>query len=354
MRTIRIDTAKSYDVVIGRGLLAEAGTRIRETCGPAACMLVSDDRVFALYGEAVKKSLEEAGIRTAVFTFPHGEASKTLATYAALLEELCVQRITRSDLIVALGGGVTGDLAGFAAATYRRGIPCVQIPTSLLAMVDSSVGGKTAVDLAHGKNMAGAFLQPSLVLCDTDTLSTLPEEEYACGCAEIIKYAMIESEAFFESLERTPVRCQEEEVIAACVDMKRKYVTQDEFDRGVRMFLNFGHTFGHAAEACSGFSILHGQGVAMGMAAVTRAAVKRGLCAPEVSARLEALLMRYGLPTETPYPANRLLSSALSDKKARGGTVSLIVPRAVGRCVIRPVPGEELLSWMTDGGIAAG
>ncbi len=352
MKCVHIDASKSYDVLIGGGLADETGTRVRDLLKPASCMLAADDRVYSLYGERVRQSLEQAGIRTAVFTFPHGEQSKNLSTYRRLLEQMCAERITRTDIVAALGGGVTGDMAGFAAATYQRGIRFVQIPTTLLAMVDSSVGGKTAVDLEHGKNMAGAFCQPSLVLCDTETLETLPPEEYACGCAEIIKYAMIESEEFFDSLDKTPVRKQAEEVISACVAMKRDYVMKDEFDTGVRIFLNFGHTFGHAVEACSDFSILHGEGVAMGMAAMTRAAAARGLCPASAAERLESLLKKYHLPTEVPYTCSQLISAALSDKKAQGGTVRLVVPERIGKCFVETIRKEDLASWMRDGGIA--
>ncbi|MGI5832303.1 MAG: 3-dehydroquinate synthase [Thermoguttaceae bacterium] len=352
MKKVHIDASKSYDVLIGAGLTREVGPRVKSLLDPAACMLAADDRVYELYGESVRRNLENAKIRTVTFTFPHGEQSKNLTTYKALLETMCERQITRTDIVVALGGGVTGDMAGFAAASYQRGIRFVQVPTTLLAMVDSSVGGKTAVDLDGGKNMVGAFCQPSLVLCDTDTLETLPPEEYACGCAEVIKYAMIESEDFFRNLEEKPISEQAEEVIATSVGMKRDYVTRDEFDTGDRVFLNFGHTFGHAIEARSGFSILHGQGVAMGMAAITRAAVKRGLCAPEVEARLTALLKQYALPTEVPYTADELISAALSDKKARGETIRLVVPEKIGRCRVETIPKESLKTWMREGGIA--
>lgn len=351
MKSVRIDASKSYDVLIAPGLVAETGGRVKVLLNPASCVVVADDRVYSLYGEDVRQSLESASIRTTVFTFPHGERNKTLATYERLLEQMCADRITRSDVVVALGGGVTGDMAGFAAATYQRGIRFIQIPTTLLAMVDSSVGGKTAVDLRHGKNMVGAFCQPSLVLCDTKTLDTLPPEEFACGCAEIVKYAMIESEEFFDSLDRTPVAEQLESVISACVTMKRDYVNRDEFDTGDRIFLNFGHTFGHAIEACSDFSILHGEGVAIGMAAITRAAVTRGICPESVLTRLISLLEKYNLPTVSPYTCRQLISAALSDKKAQGETIRLVVPERIGKCLVEKIPKGDLKSWMCDGGI---
>ena len=351
MKSVRINASKSYDVLIAPGLTAETGARVKALLNPASCVVVADDRVYGLYGEDVRQSLESASIRTTVFTFPHGERSKTLATYKRLLEQMCTDRITRSDVVVALGGGVTGDMAGFAAATYQRGIRFIQIPTTLLAMVDSSVGGKTAVDLRHGKNMVGAFCQPLLVLCDTKTLATLPPEEFACGCAEIVKYAMIESEEFFDSLDKMPIAEQLESVISTCVTMKRDYVNRDEFDTGDRIFLNFGHTFGHAIEACSNFSILHGEGVAIGMTAITRAAVTRGICPESVLARLTSLLKKYNLPTVSPYTCRQLISAALSDKKMQGETIRLIVPERIGKCFVEKIPQENLKSWMCDGGI---
>ena len=352
MKAIRIDASRSYDVVISSGLLAEAGRRIAALTGKVRAMVVSDDRVFSLYGETLTDSLRDAGLEPAQFVFPQGESEKNLATYGLLLEELCRLRFTRSDLIVALGGGVVGDLAGFAAATYQRGIPFVQLPTTLLAAVDASVGGKTAVDLAGGKNQAGAFYQPALVLCDTDCLRTLTEEEYRCGCAEIIKYAMIGSPELFEELAQTPVRDRYEDVIAACVAMKRDFVQADEYDTGARMLLNFGHSFGHAAEKCSGYTLPHGLAVAMGMAAMTRSAAKAGLCSPETAETLEGLLRAYELPTALPYSAEALAEAARADKKAAGDRLRIVVPEAVGRCRIQSIPAGDILLWLKRGGAA--
>ncbi len=349
--TIHIPASTPYDVVISRGLLAESGQRIRSLSKASSAVIVSDDTVFSLYGEQVRSSLEAAGFRVGSFVFPHGEAHKTVSTWKDCLEALISFRLTRSDLLVALGGGVVGDLAGFAAACYQRGIPFVQIPTTLLAMVDSSVGGKTAVDLDHGKNMVGAFHQPALVLCDPDTLSTLPEEEYRCGCAEIIKYAVLGSRPFFDQLKNTPVRDQYESVIRTCVEMKRDFVMEDEFDTGLRMKLNLGHTFGHAAEACSRFSILHGQGVAIGMAVIARAACARGLLSGEDRDALLSILGEYGLPREASWSAEDMAAAAASDKKAAGASVRLIVPRSIGLCEIQKVPASDLLLWLRQGGV---
>ena len=246
---------------------------------------------------------------------------------------------------------MVGDLAGFAAATYLRGIRFIQVPTTLLAMVDSSVGGKTAVDLDGGKNQAGAFWQPSLVVCDCDVLDTLPEREYRCGCAEVIKYGLLNNAPFFNDLMETPAKEQYEHVISTCVEMKKQVVLSDEFDRGERQKLNLGHTIGHAVEQCSGFTLLHGECVAIGMAVITRAAVKKGFCARETLDAVEKILKLYGLPDKTDYSADKLLDVALSDKKVANGNISLIVPEAVGKCSILPVPAEALREWMQAGGI---
>ena len=351
MKTVTVSASRSYDVLIGRGLLDEAGERVRAVSKAETAVIVAGDRVWPLYGERVRRSLERAGFRVLSYVIPHGEQHKTLETWGALLNFLCDQHLTRSDLLVALGGGVTGDLTGFAAACYQRGCDYVQIPTTLLAMVDSSVGGKTAVDLPGGKNQAGAFYQPLLVLCDPDTLSTLPEEELRCGCAEVVKYGMLGDEDFFESLRDTPVREQAETVIERCVAMKRDIVREDEFDTGLRRLLNLGHSFGHAAEKCSGYTILHGQGVAIGMALITRAAAARGICPPETVERLCSLLAVCGLPTECPYGLEEMAEAVLSDKKRSGSTMHLVVPEAVGRCRVEAVPVEEIPLWLRQGGL---
>lgn len=318
MRSIHIKASREYDVLVERGLLDRAGELLREVSAPGMAAIVSDDTVYALYGERTVKALEKAGYRVHSFTFPAGEGSKNLSTYADVLHFLGEHRFSRSDVVVALGGGVVGDLAGFAAATYQRGMGFAQIPTTLLAAVDSSVGGKTAVDLPTGKNQAGSFYQPCIVICDPNTLETLPEEQYRCGCAEIIKYSMLGNAAFFEELYKTPVREQYEHVIEVCVQMKRDIVGADEYDLGRRRTLNLGHTFGHAVEQCSDFSLLHGEAVAIGMATVTRAAVKRGICGEETLARLLDILHRYGLPTETGYELDKLYEAELVDKKISG------------------------------------
>jgi len=351
LTTIRVTASRAYDVIIEAGLLDRAGEFAKNAFDLCTVAVVSDDRVFALYGQRVLRSFEKAGFRAISYVFPHGEQSKTLATYGKVMNFLCEQRLTRGDAVIALGGGVVGDLAGFAAATYQRGVAFMQIPTTLLAMVDSSVGGKTAVDLDAGKNQAGCFYQPSLVLCDPQTLHTLPEEEYRCGCAEVIKYGVLGNEPFFRELEEKQIREQEEHVIETCVAMKRDIVADDEFDLGQRRLLNLGHSIGHAIEACSGFTLLHGQAVAIGMAIIARAAAQKGCCAADVPARIEKILRAYGLPTKTDYPLDALCAAAGTDKKLIGATMHLVVPYAVGDCRVVSVPASEMREWMRAGGV---
>ena len=350
MKTVHIDASRSYDVRIGRGLLADCGRQIAERVRCASAAVVADDTVYALYGERVCASLEAAGVRTVCYVFPHGEKSKNLLEYAKILNFLAENRVTRADALIALGGGVTGDLGGFAAATYLRGIPFVQLPTTLLAAVDSSVGGKTAVDLPAGKNLAGAFYQPELVLCDLDTLDSLPREIFLDGCAEVIKYAVLGSRELFALLADIPSGKGLEEVTARCVEMKRDFVQSDELDRGARQMLNLGHTFGHAVEASSRFTLSHGKSVAIGMAMILRAACSRGLCSAETRDAVIALLQRYGLPTECPYPADMLLGALSADKKIFGTRLNLVVPTDIGACRLLPVGVDELSGWLRDGG----
>ena len=351
MIRIPVEASRSYEVLIERGLLARCGEAVRTVTRAQTAVLVAGRNVYPLYGETVVRSLERAGLRVLTFLLEPGEGSKTLETYGRLLSFLSENRLTRSDVLIALGGGVTGDLTGFAAATYQRGVDFIQIPTTLLAMVDSSVGGKTAVDLPSGKNQVGAFWQPAAVLCDPDTLRTLPEEEYRCGSAEVLKYGVLRNAAFYEELLRLPIRGQAEHVIETCVTMKRDIVREDEYDRGTRQLLNLGHSFGHAVEACSGFTVLHGQAVAVGMALMARAAAEKGYCSDETRDAILDGLRRYGLPTETGFPLPELSAAVCTDKKRSGASMHLVVPRAIGRCEVLRVPLEEIPDWLRAGGV---
>ena len=349
MTTVTVRASRPYEVTIGRGLLDTVGRQAAGQWKGRSAAVVSDSTVAPLYLNRVKDSLERAGFQVHSFVFPAGEDQKNGETYLKLLEFLAARRLTRADGLIALGGGVVGDLAGFAAATFLRGIGFLQLPTTLLAAVDSSVGGKTAIDLTNGKNLAGAFYQPQAVLCDLDTLDTLPAEVFADGCAEVIKYGMIGDPALLARLETVDFRADPEELVARCVAQKRDLVEQDEFDTGARQLLNLGHTLGHGVEACSGYTVSHGRAVAIGMTLVTRAAVAFGRCPAEVLPRLRRLLERYGLPDATAYPAQALYEKTLSDKKRSGDTISLVVPVAWGASQLVRIPVSELPAWIERG-----
>ena len=350
MRVIDVKASVPYRVEIGPDALDLLGARARTLCPRAErAVLVSDDNVFPLHGERALRSLREAGLWAEPYVVPHGEAAKNAGTLLELLDHLTQQHITRSDLLVALGGGMIGDLTGFAAAVYMRGVAYIQCPTTLLAAVDSSVGGKTAVDLPAGKNLMGAFWQPRAVLCGTDTLDTLPGEIFTDGCAEVIKTAILFDPPLFRELERDGAAFSRERVIARCVEHKRDVVAEDEFDTGRRGLLNLGHTLGHAVEACSDFTLSHGRSVAIGTAAVCRAAAQQGFCSPETARDACALLARFGLPTHTDLSLDALMPAMLSDKKRSGAKVGVIVPERIGSCAIRPMDEQALRKFMESG-----
>ena len=349
MNTVTVRASKSYEISIGSGLMDTIGEEVKKLGKVTKTCLVSDSNVYPLFGKRVEDSLEQAGFTVCAFVFPAGEESKNGSTWLSLLNFLAEHKLTRSDLIVALGGGVVGDLAGFAAATYLRGIRLIQMPTTLLAAVDSSVGGKTAIDLPAGKNLAGAFFQPDRVICDTGALKTLPKAIFRDGCAEVIIYGILYDEELIAWLERDGLDFDREAVISRCITHKRNVVMEDEFDTGLRMKLNLGHTIGHGVEAKSHFTISHGQAVAIGTAIVCRSAAAQGLLGPADCQRILHLLEQFGLPVSTPYTAEELYRYALSDKKRSGGTVNLIVPREIGRCDIVPTPTQTLPSFIQAG-----
>lgn len=349
MRKLSVAASKNYDILIGNGLLPQLGGYVKELGKIQTVALVSETTVYPLFGQVAEKSLADAGFQVKSFVFPAGEASKCADTYMKLLAFLARNHLTRTDAIVALGGGVVGDLAGFAAATYLRGIRFVQVPTTLLAAVDSSVGGKTAIDLPEGKNLVGAFMQPSLVLCDTACLDTLPKATFRDGCAEVIKYGILFDRDFFDYLSGTGMEFDREYVIERCVAMKRDVVDRDEFDVGTRKLLNLGHTIGHSVEANSRFTLSHGQSVAIGTAIVARAAAAKGILSREDCGRILKTLRAYGLPVETSDDPEILAGIALSDKKRSGSTLDLIVPEAIGSCKVLPVPVSDVLAWIQEG-----
>ena len=349
VKTVRVALGtRGYDIRIGSGLVTMAGVEIAPLVKRPHVFVVSDETVASLHLDPLTGGLGSAGLEATVLTVPAGEATKSFAQLERILAWLLEMGADRSDVLVAFGGGVVGDLTGLAAALMKRGMTLVQVPTTLLAQVDSSVGGKTAINTAQGKNLVGAFYQPRLVLADTDLLATLPDRERAAGYAEVVKYGLIDDAAFFAWLEQNGDRVMalEPDAIAKAVavscEAKARIVAQDEREGGVRALLNLGHTFGHALEAENryGPDLLHGEAVACGMVLALQYSARMGFAGDDDAARAAALLGRAGLETAIPalaggpYPAARLLDHMRQDKKARGGRVPLILTRGIGRAFI--------------------
>jgi shikimate kinase/3-dehydroquinate synthase len=361
-RAVRVELeARAYDIVIGEGLIASAGERIRALFPKARAAIVTDENVAAHWLEPLRRSLAGAGIDAATIVCPPGETTKSYAEFARVSDALIAARIERRDIVIALGGGVIGDLAGFAAATLRRGVDYVQIPTSLLAQVDSSVGGKTAINSALGKNLIGAFHQPRLVLADLGALRTLPEREFRAGYAEVVKYGLIDDRHFFEFLEANwrdvfaggPARARAIEVSCAA---KARVVASDETEQGARALLNLGHTFGHALEALAHYDpaiLVHGEGVAVGLACAFRFSQSLGHCSGQDVVRVERHLQAVGLPTRIQDIAGlsvapqAMLEAMRQDKKVERGRLTFILARGIGESFIaKDVPEAEALRFL--------
>ena len=341
METVKVNASKEYDVIIGQHTLSILGKKIKELFGDVRVCIVCDDTVASLHKDSATKTLDEENLRHETFVFPHGEISKSPEVLFELLEFLAKKHFSRKDVIVALGGGVTGDLTGLAAAMYMRGMHLVQVPTTLLAMVDSSVGGKTAVNLRAGKNLAGVFNQPELVLCDLRMLLTLPAEYFADGVAEIIKYGAIADRELFDTVKNGNIIPELERIVARCVTIKRDIVNEDEFDNGRRQLLNFGHTLAHSIEKMSDFTISHGSAVAMGMVIISEIAWKNGLSKERCQDEIIDALLENNLPISCPYKNSELYYAAENDKKSASGRISIIIPEEIGNCRIHNLPLAE-------------
>jgi 3-dehydroquinate synthase len=350
--TIRVAIAEqrdaSYDILIGRGLLARLPALVPAVCPAHRYAVIADSHVAPLYGHELVARCQAARLQAQLFEFPAGEWNKTRETWAALCDQMLAAEFGRDSGLIALGGGVVGDVAGFVAATYLRGIPYVQVPTTLLAMIDSSIGGKTGVDVPAGKNLLGAFHQPRLVVVDLDALGTLPAPQLAAGMAEAVKHGVIADADYFALLEREhPAIVAKdatalERVVARSVEIKAAVVAADEREAGRRAILNFGHTVGHAIEATARFAVLHGEAVGIGMAYEARLAEALDVAARGTARRIEQLLARYHLPVELPDAAtvDGLIAAMQLDKKAREGSVRFALPRAVGA-----MQGDERQGW---------
>jgi 3-dehydroquinate synthase len=359
MKKIDVRTGQSsYSIYIGAGILAQTGEKLKTLGLKDKAVVITNPTVNKLYGAIVRQSLDEAGFKTTVMVVPDGEEYKTLESAGKLYEQLAEWGAERSTAILALGGGVIGDLAGFVAATYMRGVPLVQLPTTLLAQCDSSIGGKTAVDYKQLKNEIGTFYPPKMTISDITTLQSLPEKKFTGGMAEVIKHAVIKDEQFFSYLDGNLDRIKSldnnvlEAVVAKSAQIKVEFVEKDEKDIGIRNILNFGHTVGHAVESVSHFQVSHGQGVSIGMTAAARIAVRMELMDKESAARLEKLLQKAGLPTKLPQMEVKHVMQAMRyDKKVQGGKIRFVLPRAIGQVFITddvsPAVVEKVLWEMT-------
>ena len=349
MKTLQVALEdRSYDIVIGQGIISQAAEYILKVCKPQRIMVVTDTTVASLHLPALQASLAATGLPVQVVSFAPGEGSKSLKSVEKLYTEAFAFGMTRTDLVIALGGGVIGDLTGFFAATLLRGVPFVQIPTTLLSQVDSSVGGKTGVNVPAGKNLVGSFYQPKLVLIDTDTLQTLSDAIFSDGMAEVIKYGCIVSEKLFEALlqagSRVGVEAMLEDVIYACCDAKRQVVEEDELDTGRRMILNFGHTMGHVIEKAYNFQkYTHGQAVAYGMILAARLGEKLSVTAEGTAERITEILEKYHLPTDISLTGD-WQKTILLDKKMQGKDLSCVLISKLGTSIVHKMPAEEFVT----------
>ena len=349
MKTVTVSASKKYQIHIGTELIENIATCASGILKSNKIAILSDSNVWPIYGKALTNSLENSGYSVCNYVIDAGEESKNGENYLKILNYLAAHQLTRADCMIALGGGVVGDLAGFVAATYLRGISFVQVPTTLLAMVDSSVGGKTAIDLPAGKNLAGAFYQPDLVLCDLNALQTLPRDVFIDGCAEVIKYGILFDPELFAHLSQFGPAFNREYVVSRCVELKRDIVNRDERDTGERQLLNLGHTIGHSIEANSGYHVSHGKAVAIGTNLIAACSVAGGFCTEETYRKIQTILLDFELPVMTDYSADQLTKIALRDKKRTSDSLSCILPKDIGKCIIYPYPIENLETFIKAG-----
>ena len=349
MTEVEVKASGNYKVIIGDGLIKNIGNYIKDFLNPIKTVIITDDIVDSLYSQTVENSLKNSGFEVLKYVIENGEKSKNGQNFLKICEFLAENHITKSDLIIALGGGVVGDLAGFVSASYLRSIKFIQVPTTLLAAVDSSVGGKTAIDIKSGKNLVGAFYQPKLVLCDYSTLSTLKPEIFTDGCAGVIKYAVIGNKELFNHLLEKGKNFDLEYVISECIKMKRDIVEKDEFDSGERQKLNLGHTIGHSVELCSNFEISHGSAVAIGLAIIARASAKKGLCSNICAEKIVEILEKFELPTKTNISSEELYKPALSDKKRSGNSLNLVIPYDIGDSRLLKTNVSDLITYIEAG-----
>ena len=349
MARVKVEAGKPYEVIIEKGALSRAADYISKVTKSRKAAVITDDTVDSIYGEAFMANLEKSGFDAVKFTFPHGEASKNTATYVQIIDFLAENHLTRADTVIALGGGVVGDISGFAAATFLRGIRYIQVPTTFLSAVDSSVGGKCAVDIPMGKNLLGAFHQPSAVICDPDALDTLERDIFLDGCGEVLKYGILYSPELFAHLLEKGTDFDREYVIGSCVKLKADVVKRDEFDTGERAMLNLGHTVAHAIEKLSCMKISHGAAVATGCAVIARASAAVGVCSAETAKKVCDAVMTLGHKVICDFSAAELCEAMLSDKKRHRDTVDFIVIEDIGKCKNMPISTNDVVPFIEKG-----
>lgn len=351
-KVININVSTSYNVFVGRDLLVKTGELVDKVKKPCKVLIITDAKVSEIYGSKVAKSMAENGFKTFDFVVKRGETSKSIAIFENILEYMAENKFHRDDLIIALGGGVVGDLAGFVAAVYNRGIDFVQIPTTFLSAIDSSVGGKTALNLKSGKNLVGAFKQPILVICDLNSFNTLEDKYFKDGIAEAIKYSILKDEEMFQHFEEHQVDFKDEkieEIVIKSIEYKREIVREDEFDTGLRQLLNLGHTIGHSIEIAKNYEITHGHAVAIGTYMIAKAASKKGYCESVVSERIKNAIIKNGLDYKIDISVEDLFKNALKDKKATSDSITLVIPEKIGKCKLEKVSLSELKEFIELG-----
>lgn len=344
MKAIHLNASKPYDILIDSGLFNQVFSLIEPFCKGRNIAIITDDIVDKLYGEQLLEQLKQNDYSTIKFVFPNGEVSKNINTLSDILEFLASNNFKRNDFIIALGGGVVGDIAGLASAIYMRGISFIQIPTTLLAMVDASVGGKTAIDLKAGKNLAGSFWQPSLVICDTDIVKNLPEDIFREGMGEVLKYDVIDDLGIFESVLSNKVFDDLESIIYKCIKSKQNVVEQDEYEtKGIRKLLNVGHTFAHGLEKLSNYNIYHGVAVATGLVWEASISYKLNLCSKETFNQIKQAVTKCGLLINFKYDFEELVETMKKDKKNDNSLISFMLPLKIGNCVETKLKDNELI-----------
>ena len=345
MKKFAVSASLPYEIIIGDDLIKNAGEYIKNVIPPCKLCVITDSNVNSLYAQVLLTSLIESGYQVSKVLFPAGEHSKNINTYANIMSALADEGITRSDAVIALGGGIVGDLTGFVASTYMRGIPYIQIPTTLIAALDSSVGGKTGINLQNGKNLAGTFWQPSLVLTDYKAFDTLPNDKLLDGYAEAVKCALISESNMIPHI----LNKDFEYVIERCISIKKSFVEVDETDQGIRQILNFGHTIGHAIEKYSSYNITHGQAIAKGMLAESRAAYRMGLTDCDISTELDDLLTELGFDTSLRFNPEEIYQLTTTDEKICNGNITVIVPKSLGKCELQRISLSKLKEYVSSG-----